>query len=154
GLYAGFDDWEYPIWPMLWSRGFHGVVRNINPSEPLPRLCGFISARRSVPDAFMAQWPVHIKHIGLDMYWSEEGSRWVQLTQPTAQGPVPVSPHESELTLDPSRPLVILRTGRPGVLEMRATPGYRTRPGEPLRRGWLPESALVITPDGAPPDRH
>jgi hypothetical protein len=125
GLYIPFDEWEYPIWAMLRTRGFEGDVYSIGVEGPSARLrpeppapCAMITAAPAPPVPLIHQLPVHTSHPGLDIWWTESASRWIRLTRTTADGQVVLSSHERDLALDREGLVLKLRTSRSGVLTL------------------------------------
>jgi len=156
GLFFGFDDWEYPIWAMLRTRGFKGeliniLAANVN-SAPV---CGVITPNPAPPAVLLTRWPAAVVRPGLHLHWTEAASTWVRLTHATPQGIVALAPQEVELPLGPyGATQVILRSGRPGMLDLRALVRYRLRAGDRARWEGLTRHALILTAGGAPAERR
>jgi hypothetical protein len=82
GMHIHMDDWDYPLYVMLWARGFDGRAFNVGVTQDSVKLgvtypppCAIITDTPTPPPALIANLPVHVQHGALDIRYTEGSSK-------------------------------------------------------------------------------
>jgi hypothetical protein len=130
GLKLTSDDAEYPLWATLQDRGYAGQINQFlvdNESAKIPAStpppCVLITMSTTAPPASVRQqFPYRMEYGAMSVFWSEQASRWHELTyfDFSTQMPRVLSNVDKELLFDRRVMHLYVRTPRPGVLRLNS----------------------------------